>query len=729
MLSRQSWPLARIAFLSVLIMFLEMLLIRWVGTELRVFAYLQNGVLVAAFLGLGLGARNARQPARLLPSMLALGFVAAVISDPFEWGLGEGVTQGLAAFQDSVVWFQATGAGWPGYVRTALVSFSLVMSLLLLAAVAYTFRPLGQWLGAWLDAYPRPIAAYTANILGSLFGIALFVAATVTLTPPVAWLAAAGAGLAICAIWAADGRVARAAAVGLAVALPLWAVGVQEDTFWSPYQKLSLRPLMQPVPSVGEPSYEQCGEVLEVNNVGYMSMLNLERGQMAADPRLYPPNEIRTSHYMLPHEIVGPRERVLVVGAGAGNDVAAALEVGARHVDAVEIDPVIVSFGRKRHPNGPYSSDRVTVSIDDARAHFRKAKGPYDLIWFGLLDSHTNPSAYSNVRLDHFVYTRESFEDMKGLLAPSGVVVLFFAPEADWISGRMVRLMTDTFGAPPLAAKIESSTVCMGWGGLLLIGGPPEALSEVRARAEADPELRSRLFDPSVYPADVAITTDDWPYLYLPGPRVPRYHLLVGLACLALGLALRRALFRAGEPMNAPMLLLGMGFMLLEVVGVSRAALYFGTTWIVNAYVVGAIFAMILLANLVASRTPVSVTGWPAWGLVASVLALALVPTTGMTALPLVPRIIVAGGFLALPVFFSGLIFVTAWAATEHKDLAFGSNLLGSLIGGVMSMLSMAIGFRALMLVTLVVYLAALLLLARERAPGQTAGATSATGE
>ncbi|MEE8561648.1 MAG: hypothetical protein V3S91_06720, partial [Gemmatimonadota bacterium] len=120
--------------------------------------------------------------------------------------------------------------------------------------------------------------------LGSLFGIALFVAATVTLTTPVNWLAAAGVGLAICAIWAEDGRVARAAAVGL-------------------------------------------------------------------------------------------------------------------------------------------------------RAHFRKAEGPYDLIWFGLLDSHTNPSAYSNVRLDHFVYTRESFEDMKGLLGPSGVVVLFFAPEADWISG------------------------------------------------------------------------------------------------------------------------------------------------------------------------------------------------------------------------------------------------------------------------------------------------------
>jgi hypothetical protein len=164
------------------------------------------------------------------------------------------------------------------------------------------------------------------------------------------------------------------------------------------------------------------------------------------------------------------------------------------------------------------------------------------------------------------------------------------------------------------------------------------------------------------------------------------------------------------------MLLLGMGFMLLEVAGVSRSVLLFGTTWTVNAYVVGAIFALILLANLVASRRPVSVTGWPAAGLAASVLALALVPSAGLAALPLPLRVVVGGGFVALPVFFSGIIFVTAWAATERKDLALGSNLLGSLVGGVASMLSMLIGFRALSLVTLAVYLAAILLLARGRA-------------
>jgi hypothetical protein len=179
-------PLIRIGFLSALAMFLEMLLVRWVGTELRVFAYLQNGVLVAAFLGMGLGFRSARKPARLLPALLVLLSVVFVVRDPLRWDMGEGVTQGLVAFQSSGIWYAAGGlVDRPQYVRTALLFYAVAMSLALLAAIAYVFRPLGQWLGAWMDACPRPIPAYTANILGSLLGIGLFVAATVAVTRPV----------------------------------------------------------------------------------------------------------------------------------------------------------------------------------------------------------------------------------------------------------------------------------------------------------------------------------------------------------------------------------------------------------------------------------------------------------------------------------------------------------------------------------------------------------------
>src|SRR6266536_6447415 len=44
-----------IFLISILGLFLETLFIRWIGTEIRIFAYLQNTILVACFLGLGLG--------------------------------------------------------------------------------------------------------------------------------------------------------------------------------------------------------------------------------------------------------------------------------------------------------------------------------------------------------------------------------------------------------------------------------------------------------------------------------------------------------------------------------------------------------------------------------------------------------------------------------------------------------------------------------------------------
>jgi hypothetical protein len=357
--------LLRITLLSAYILFLEMLLVRWVGTELRVFAYLQNGVLVAAFLGLGLGARSARAPVRLLPSVLALTAVAFVIRDPGDWGLRECLSQGLVAFQDSVIWYGHLDQ-WPTFLRTALVGFALILSLALLAGLAWTFRPLGQWLGAWMGECERPIAAYTANILGSLLGVAAFTAATIALFSPRWWLIVAGVGLALLTPLAIDTRPARAAAFGLAVALPLFAWGEPTPTVWSPYQKLSVQPI---------PGGQGCGEVISVNGVDYQAMVDLDPERMAAFPNLYPAEKIRTSQYILPYEILGRRERVLVAGAGAGNDVSAALRADAAVVRAVEIDPAIVEIGRSRHPNRPYRSERVSVVVDDARAFFGRDDG------------------------------------------------------------------------------------------------------------------------------------------------------------------------------------------------------------------------------------------------------------------------------------------------------------------------------------------------------------------
>jgi SAM-dependent methyltransferase len=708
--------LTLITALSALILFLEMLLIRWIGTEIRIFAYLQNGVLVAAFLGLGLGCRSASARVRLLLPALALAVAAVLIRDPFGWDVNEAATQGLAASQDSVVW-SARGLTSTRAVRSALIVFSLVTTLVLLGAVVAAFRPLGQWLGRWMDTAEKPVAAYTANILGSLLGIALFDVMTLARTPPWAWWLPAAAGLAALAAIADEKGSARAGAALLFLGLPILAWTPDTVTrIWSPYQKLEVAPAYGL--ANGRPL--DCGEQIRVNSTFYQSMVDLDPARAATDPDRYPPGEFRTSHYVLPYELIGARDRVLIVGAGSGNDVAAALRAGARSVHAVEIDPVIIEWGRKKHPNRPYASERVEVTIDDARAFFRRAQGPYDVIWFGLLDSHTTPSAYTNVRLDHFVYTRESFADMKRLLAPHGVVVVYFLSETSWIADRLVGLLHETFGTTPVSLFVRPSSGCLGDGGLLLIGGGEEVLAGVRQRVNADPEIASML--PSKpFPMKAVLTSDDWPFLYLKNPSIPSYHLLVAAACLGFGLALRRRLFRSGDSVQGPMLLLGAGFMLLEVSGVSRAALLFGTTWTVNAYMVGAILGMILLANLVTSRFAIDPRGWPFLGLIAALLALALLPTAWLAGLPWTARVVLGGAFLSLPVFFSGLVFVGLWARSERRDLALGSNILGSLLGGIASLLSMQVGFQQLALLTLAVYLGALVLARREPARASVA--------
>ena len=132
-------------------------------------------------------------------------------------------------------------------------------------------------------------------------------------------------------------------------------------------------------------------------------------------------------YYDFPYKAHQALENVAVVGAGTGNDVAAALRSGARHVEAIEIDPAIQQIGKSDHPEKPYSDPRVHAVVNDARSFLRTTEQTFDLIVYGLLDSHTLLSQGSSVRLDSFVYTGEGFHEARARLKPEGVLSLSFA--------------------------------------------------------------------------------------------------------------------------------------------------------------------------------------------------------------------------------------------------------------------------------------------------------------
>src|SRR5204863_1661815 len=77
-----SWP--QLAFWSLLSLFLELLMIRWISSEIRVFAYFKNFVLIACFLGFGLGCYMSRRRVNLLTMVIPLLTLALVVKLPWQ---------------------------------------------------------------------------------------------------------------------------------------------------------------------------------------------------------------------------------------------------------------------------------------------------------------------------------------------------------------------------------------------------------------------------------------------------------------------------------------------------------------------------------------------------------------------------------------------------------------------------------------------------------------------
>ena len=115
-----------------------------------------------------------------------------------------------------------------------------------------------------------------------------------------------------------------------------------------------------------------------------------------------------------------------MIGAGTGNDVGVALSEGARHVDAVEIDPDLVQLGKEHNPEHAYQSPRVTIHIDDGRAFLQDTSQHYSLILYALPDSLTALTGQSApVGLENYLLTTEAIQEARNHLAPGGTFVMY----------------------------------------------------------------------------------------------------------------------------------------------------------------------------------------------------------------------------------------------------------------------------------------------------------------
>ncbi len=400
---------------------------------------------------------------------------------------------------------------------------------------------------------------------------------------------------------------------------------------------------------------------------------------------------------------------MLLLGAGSGNDAAGALRNGAERITAVEIDPVIIDLGMRSHPEHPYASERVTVVNDDARTFLQKTNETFDVIIFGLLDAHTG-NALTNVRLDHYIYTREALLQAKSRLTPDGKLFLSFGMGFPFIAARIDQLLRDAFGVPPLSF-ISGTTPAYGWGGTMFVAARE---GEVQRALALDPALAAWIAPRKIaHTTATIVPTDDWPYLYLSAARIPSLYYVLGAVIVGVSAFRGRGLWRQGLAQwgmfEGHLFLLGFAFLLLEVQNINKAALVFGNTWTVNAIVVSGIMIMSLLSNAVAALFPRISSTIICSGLVLSLVLLIALPVSffGLLGVPL--RQLLYGIVVSLPVFFSGILFIRAFNTSRNPAQALAANLLGALFGGLLQSLSFVTGMQTLFLLTIVVYLGAII--------------------
>lgn len=646
-------PRVRLLLASALMLFVELALIRWTSSNNLYLVHLTNFVLLASFLGIGLGFLRGSRGPDVLPwaPVLLAALVTFVLAFPVRTG-----TTGTGA------WALVSHFGWPPLPRW------LSLAVVFLLTVA-TLGTLAQEVARTFVRFD-PLDAYRLDIGGSLLGIVTFAGLSFLRLPPLAWALVAG-GLFVVLLGDRIRWRRWLPAAGVAATVVLLGVESFLGPFqWSPYYKIWA-------------GSAAGGNVrIEVNNTPLQTSMSVEQART------------NSPFYFFPYTYAETTGDVLVIGAGTGNDVAVALAQGAERVDAVEIDPALVQIGRERHPDRPYADERVTLHVDDGRAFMERTERRYDLILFALPDSATIVTGQSALRLENYLFTTQALERARGLLEPGGTFAMYNYYEP-WLLDRYANTIRTVYGSAPCVQL-----------------GPPHGNRQqavLTLRADATTGGCTTTWTPRV--GELEPSTDDRPFPYLGTRTIPSFYLVMLGLVLLTSLVLVR---RVGGPLRqmrpyADLFFMGVAFLLLETKNVVQFALLFGTTWAVNAAVFTGVLLSVLAAIEVARRVRIR-RPLLLYPVLLAALALAwLVPGDLLLDLSPAPRFLVGVTVAFLPIFLANLLFAVRFKGVGESTTAFGANLLGAMVGGALEYLALVLGFNALLVVVAVCYGLALL--------------------
>jgi hypothetical protein len=636
-------PRLQLVLLSFLMLFVELALIRWSGALVVYLSYFSNFVLLGSFLGIGIGFLRARSRVNLFPwSPVALALLILFVRAFPVQVLRSG--HQLLFFGYGT--FHASGP--PSWVTLPIVFL----------AVAAVMATIGEGVARTFVRF-RPLDAYRLDIGGSIAGIAAFSLLSFLDAKPVVW--ALIVALVMLLIFGRRVGLVQVTAV-VALVMLLWSESLSSTDIWSPYYRISYT-------SSGGDTY-----AINVNGIPHQNII--------------PARKLQTV-YSLPYQHAPgtPLNDVLIIGAGTGDDVANALREGAKHIDAVEIDPQLYQLGRRLNPDHPYQNPRVSVHINDGRAFLEQTHQKYDMILFALPDSLTLVAGQSSLRLESYLFTLQAVQSARAHLNPGdGLFAMYNYYRTDWLRDRLANTLDVAYGHPPCADN-EGYSLSM-----LSISINPSVL-----------HCRTVWQRPAnvVPPA-----TDDRPFVYLNGNSIPSLYLVtLGLILLASILLVRPA---AGPYRRMSgyidLFFMGAAFMLLETKNIVQFALLFGTTWFVNALVTAgvlvAVFAAVEVSRHVVVRRPALLY----LGLLAALVVAWAVPPESLLTLSPLPRFVVAVIIAFAPIFLANMVFSQRFRDTGDSGTAFGANLLGAMIGGILEYLSLIIGYRWLLVFVALLY-------------------------
>ena len=147
---------------SVLALFIELILIRWIPSVVHVVGFFANVVLIASFLGLGAGMMSKRENAGET-AVLRLAILVALLT--------------LYRIMDPTVGLSAdTAYSINEVVFAAALRVPLPVILIgVFSLTTWALIPFGSLIAGLFDQHER-IPAYTVNITGSLAGVLAFTA-------------------------------------------------------------------------------------------------------------------------------------------------------------------------------------------------------------------------------------------------------------------------------------------------------------------------------------------------------------------------------------------------------------------------------------------------------------------------------------------------------------------------------------------------------------------------